>query len=275
MRDKPHCGLRADFRTCFVHPWVCNAPGAGDRGKAAPVQLQPCKQKPPASSRSVHTEMPIHFQNQILHEYTEQKWHFLLSGQPPYLSPLVKKQLEQAEEMERHRASTLSAKAAYQSSGAWLGPEQPWGSMSCKDKQEKGHRRLLQAGQSSRLPSRSSRLRDSLGVLCQDPSTEQCPIKPRSHWRKQSIFFKMQFLDLASSAAWLYTKTRLPIFATLDKIFVFSTVKTFLTFPCIPHSYHSAEAVCENGKCHRHSSSASLIFPVDLAIIANNTGRAQ
>lgn len=191
------------------------------------------------------------------------------------ISPLVKKQFEQAEEMERHRSSTLSAKAAYQSSGAWLGPEQPWGRMSCKDKQEKGHCRLLQACQSSRLPSRSSRLRDSLGVLCQDPSTEQCPTKPRSHWRKQSIFFKMQFLDLASSASWLYTKTRLPIFATLGKIFVFSTVKTFLTFPCIPHSYHSAEAVCENGKCHRHSSSASLIFPVDLAIIANNTGRAQ
>lgn len=91
------------------------------------------------------------------------------------ISPLVKKQLEQAEEMERHRASTLSAKAAYQSSGAWLGPEQPWGSMSCKDKQEKGHRRLLQAGQSSRLPSRSSRLRDSLVSYAKTPQQSNAP----------------------------------------------------------------------------------------------------
>lgn len=67
VRDKPFCRLRAYFRRCSVHLWLCSAPGARGRRKAAPAQLQPGKQKCPASSRSLHTEMPICFQNQILH----------------------------------------------------------------------------------------------------------------------------------------------------------------------------------------------------------------
>lgn len=79
--------LGAYFRRCSVHPWLCGAPRAKGSRKAAPVQLQSGKQKPPASSRSVHTEMPLHFKkNQICHESTEQRQHFfLLSGNLPCL----------------------------------------------------------------------------------------------------------------------------------------------------------------------------------------------
>lgn len=79
--------LRAYFRRCSVHPWLCGAPRAKGSRKAAPVQLQSGKQKPPASSRSVHTELPLHFKKkQIWHESTEQRQHFfLLSGHLPCL----------------------------------------------------------------------------------------------------------------------------------------------------------------------------------------------
>lgn len=59
------CGLRACFRRCSVHPWLYDALEAKGSRKAAPVQLQSGKQKPPASSRSLHAEISIHFKGRL------------------------------------------------------------------------------------------------------------------------------------------------------------------------------------------------------------------
>lgn len=178
VRDKPFCVLRVYFRRCSVRSSLCSAPGAKGRRKVAPAQLQLGKQKSPASSRSVHTEMPICFQNQILHGYTEQRQLFAI--QAIFLvSALERQQLEQAKEIERHRVSTLPVK--FQSSGVAPGWDKPSGGA--------GEGALLppvpvQAPHkldSPVLPTRQSHLKYRLGILCQDPTTDQFPTKLHSH----------------------------------------------------------------------------------------------
>lgn len=165
MRDKPFCRLRAFFRRCSVHVWLCSAPGARGRREAAPAQLQPGKQKCPASSKSLHTEMANCFQNQNLHGSIEQRQHFSLSG---HLPCLCFRELEQAEGIERHRASTHPVKL----------PEQ-WGSRRVGEPSGGAGKGALlppvpvQAPcklPSQALPTRASHLRYRPGIPCQDPT---------------------------------------------------------------------------------------------------------
>lgn len=253
VRDKPFCRLRIYFRRCSVHSWFCSTPGAKGRRKAAPALLQPGKQKSPVSSRSVHTEMPICFQNQILHGSIEQRQHFLLSGHLPFLCL--------RETTARASWRNRKAQGKYTSSEVTRAVGQPQGGTSPQEEQGKDHC----------SPQYQCKLLASLPVkpfqpdhhiwgtsLVSHAKTQQQSSAPQNctHTRGNDlIFLRCKFLDLASWAALMYTKTRLCILAISGKNTSqqFKHLSKHVTFPCIQCSYHSAEGGCENGKCHRHS----------------------
>lgn len=117
----------------------------------------------------------------------------------------------------------------------------------------------------------------SLASHAKNPQHTSAPQNCTDTRANDLIFLRCKFLDLASQAALMYTKIRLCILAISGKNASQQSkhLSKQVTFPCIQCSYHSAEGGCENGKCHRPCFFESLIFPVDLAIIANNTGRVQ
>jgi len=175
-RDKPHCRLRAGFRTRLVHSRLSGAPAA-----KLPLRSSSLVNRNQQPFPGQCTERcPFIFKTKFCKSLQSKGdiVHFLGMLLVP---PLEGQQLEQAAEMARHRASTLSAKAGL--------PEQ-W--KDCCS--PRGQCRLLAS-----LPAQQT----SKQVIT-SRGHARCPTlrppqhtKPHVRWRKQSAASQMQVLGLS------------------------------------------------------------------------------